>query len=466
MKSAQQATIKTPASIQGKGLHTGKPVRVEVLPADPNTGIRFQRIDLPNAPILEASCKLTNQTQRATVLEKNGARLSTVEHFMAACVGLGISNLLVKVDNEEMPILDGSSAGFVRMLLEAERVEQAAELPVFAPTQVIRVQEGDSYIEILPADSWEATVLVDYNSKVLPAQFSKLANLADFQTEIASARTFVFLHEIAPLLEAGLVKGGDLDSAVVFVEQLPSADYIAKLAQKLEIPDLALDQAGVLNLTKLRFSNEPARHKLLDLIGDLGLTGIQLQAKIIGFKTGHRINQLAGLAILKAYEQAKKNAKIPVYDPNQTPFLDTIQIQQKLQHRYPFLLLDKIMSISDKEIIGVKNVTIDEPFFQGHFPNNPIMPGVLQIEAMAQVGGIFMFHQSQIEDTENWDTYFLRIQNARFRYKVLPGDTLVLHLTLLSPLRRGLCEMQAKAYVGTRLVAEAELLAQILKRGA
>lgn len=458
----KQFTINQAVSLSGKGLHTGAYTTIVLQAAPANSGIQFKRIDLEGQPIIKADIQNIGETQRSTIIKTAQASVSTIEHLMAACFALGIDNLLVEINGPEVPILDGSSLPFLNALKEAGLQEQEANRIYFKIQKPIHIQHQGSEITILPADEFEITSLIDFNSKVVGSQFAQLKNLNDFEKEIAPARTFVFLHEIMPLFQHGLIKGGDLDSAVVFVEHIPDEATLQTMAKQLGKENIEI-KGGTLN-DSLRFDNEPARHKLLDVLGDLYLSGVHIIGRIIAHKPGHTVNALATKAIKEAYKEYLKNAQIPTYDPTAKPIMDINQITERIQHRYPFLLIDKIMEMDDEHIVAVKNVTMNEPFFQGHFPGNPVMPGVLQIEAMAQAGGIFVFNITKVENPLEWDTYFLRINNARFREKVLPGDTLVMRLDLLSPIRRGLCEMRARAFVGNRLVAEAELLAQILKR--
>jgi UDP-3-O-[3-hydroxymyristoyl] N-acetylglucosamine deacetylase / 3-hydroxyacyl-[acyl-carrier-protein] dehydratase len=460
----KQRTIQKTATLQGKGLHSGQETTIVMQAAAANTGIQFRRIDLAGQPIVRADVQYVSQTQRSTTIAHGAAVVTTIEHLMAACLGLGIDNLLVDIDGGEVPILDGSAMPFVRALQSAELVEQEQERVIFKIEQPITVSYEGSEITILPADTLEMTALIDFNSKILGQQFAQLRGLENFEAQIAPARTFVFLHEIQPLLNAGLIKGGDIDNAVVFVENIPSDEELHQLAEQIGKPYMRVQREGILNLTALHFSNEPARHKLLDLLGDLSLSGVHICGRVIAHKPGHTINALAAKAIKQAYKDYCKSLEIPKYDPMKKPVFDINDITSKLQHRFPFLLIDKIVELSDNHIVGVKNVTMNEPFFVGHFPNNPVMPGVLQIEAMAQTGGLFVFNLNKVENPLEWDTYFLRINNARFRDKVVPGDTLLFRLELMSPVRRGLCEMRAKAFVGDRIVAEAELLAQIIRR--
>lgn len=460
----KQQTIQKAISLAGKGLHLGQEISILLQPAEANSGIQFRRVDLPTQPIVRADAQFVSQTQRSTTLTKGEAVVTTVEHILAACAGLGVDNLLIDINGGEVPILDGSAMPFVRALQAAGLVEQESPRTVFKLEQPITVRYEDSEITIMPADALEITTLIDFNSKILGQQFAYMRNLADFESQIAPARTFVFLHEIQPLLNKGLIKGGDIDNAVVFVENVPTEEELQQLAEQIGKPYMRVEREGILNLTALHFSNEPARHKLLDLLGDISLSGVQLCARIVAHKPGHTINTMAAKAIKQAYKEHCKSVEIPKYDPTKKPIYDINDISQRLQHRYPFLLLDKIIELTDTYIVGVKNVTMNEPFFMGHFPNNPVMPGVLQIEAMAQTGGLFVFKVAGVENPLEWDTYFLRINNAKFRDKVIPGDILIFKLELMSPIRRGLCEMRAKAFVGNKIVAEAELLAQIIQR--
>ena len=460
----KQQTIKQSFSLSGRGLHTNKAVKITVLAAEENTGICFKRTDLEGQPLIKADAANVSKTTRSTILAANNAEVGTVEHFLSACYAGGIDNLLVEIDSEEMPILDGSALPFWLALRQAGVETQAADKNIFVVAEPFEVKLGDSEIHFAPADSLEIYNLIDFNNSVIGQQFATLKNLADYETQIAPARTFVFLHEILPLFEAGLVKGGDLDNALVFVNEIPAAEKLQELADLLQKPNLSVSTTGVLNLSHLRFGNEAARHKLLDLLGDLALAGVDIQGKITAYKSGHAINTLAAKMIKTGFKTQQKNSLIPKYDPTQKPVLDINQITAQLQHRFPFLLIDKIMELSATHIIGIKNVTMNEPFFAGHFPDNPVMPGVLQIEAMAQTGGLFVFKAMGIDNPLEYDTYFLKINNARFREKVLPGDTLIIKLELLSPVRRGLCEMSAKMYVTNKIVAEAEVLAQVIKR--
>ncbi|WMX13575.1 MULTISPECIES: bifunctional UDP-3-O-[3-hydroxymyristoyl] N-acetylglucosamine deacetylase/3-hydroxyacyl-ACP dehydratase [unclassified Aureispira] len=461
----KQATIKQSIEIEGKGLHTGKETTLSLHPAAANHGIKFRRIDLEKQPIIKADANHVVATQRCTVLGVKDATVSTVEHLLAALKGTGVSNVLIDIDGEEVPILDGSALPFVEKINEVGvdlQEEEQNYLDVSEPMIWKHEASGAEYT-ILPSEKFEITTLIDFDSSVIGKQYANLDHLEDFATEIAPNRTFVFLHELSALADAGLVKGGELDNALVFVDSVPKNGELAALAKKLDVStDIEVKQSGILNTTELRFQNEAARHKLLDVVGDLALTGLDLRVKIIAKKPGHAANTELAKELLSTYKTSRKLRGIPKYDPNKKPVNDINEITKKLQHRFPFLLIDKIIELSDKHVVGVKNVTMNEPFFPGHFPNNPVMPGVLQIEAMAQTGGILVMEN--VENPHEWDTFFLRIKNALFRHPVLPGDTILFKMELISPIRRGLCEMTGKAYVGNKLVCEAELLAQIIRR--
>ncbi len=460
----KQTTISKSFKLEGIGLHSGRHVKVTIQPAEAGTGFQFVRVDLPGQPAISADPKYVISTNRSTTLKDGEAQVSTVEHVLSAFFGCGVDNATIQLDGPEMPILDGTSLPFVRAIEGAGITALDAPCIVLDITEPIRYRDEVTGTELLalPSDSFQATCMVDFNSPVVGAQFAELNDLADYAHEIAPCRTFVFLHELESLLDMGLIKGGDLDNAIVIANQAMSTEQLEQLALKLGKESVQVGKEGVLNTSPLRFLNEPARHKLLDVMGDLALVGCRIRGRIIATKPGHSAN-VAFARMLKAWQQTQlKQKSIPRYDPDQKPLLDTLEIQALLPHRYPFLLVDKIIDITETSVTGIKNVTANEHFFLGHFPNNPVMPGVLLIEAMAQTGGILAL--KDVPDKGNWDTYFLKIDNARFKHKVVPGDTVIFKLELMEPIRRGIVQMAAHAFVGSKLVAEAELVAQIARR--
>lgn len=390
--------------------------------------------------------------------------VATVEHVLSALVGLEIDNVLMEVDGPEMPILDGTSLPFVQELQRAGRTELDAEREYFVITEPIAHKDEMTGTELLalPSENFEVAVMIDFNSKVLGPQYATLHHLSEYLSEIAPCRTFVFLHELEKLMDMGLIKGGDLDNAIVIADRVMDQTDLDRLARKMGRPSVRVESEGVLNTVSLRFPNEPARHKLLDVIGDLALVGKPIKGKIVAIKPGHTANVEFAKLLKKTLVEQRRLLGIPKYNPDKEPLIDVIGISRLLPHRYPFLLVDKIIELTETYVVGVKNVTVNEPFFQGHFPGNPIFPGVLQIEAMAQTGGILALNA--VDDPCNWDTYFLKIENTKFKAKVVPGDTLVLKMELLEPIRRGIVHMQGTAYVGNRIVSEGELTAQIVRR--
>ena len=461
--SKKQKTIKQQVSLSGVGLHTGNTVTMTFKPAPANHGFAFSRVDLEGIPTIEARAEYVVNTQRGTNLEKNGVQIQTSEHVLAAAVGLDIDNLLIEINASEPPIMDGSSKYFIEALEKAGIEEQEVEIDEYVVKEIISYKDDVSGSEIIlmPSNEYQVTTMVDFGTKILGTQNATLETMVDFKDEIADARTFSFLHEIEMLLENDLIKGGDLNNAIVYVDKELSENTMQKLKKAFNKDDIAVKSNGILDNLTLHWANEAARHKLLDVIGDLALVGTRIRGKVIANKPGHLVNTLFAKKLAKIIKQEKRN-NVPKYDLDLPPLLDIHQIMDILPHRPPFLLVDRIIELSDKHVVGMKNVTMNEDFFVGHFPGSPVMPGVLQVEAMAQCGGILVL--STVPDPENYLTYFMKMDNVKFKQKVLPGDTLIFKAELITPIRRGICHMQAYAYANGKLVAEAELMAQIAKK--
>ncbi|MCG8339833.1 MAG: bifunctional UDP-3-O-[3-hydroxymyristoyl] N-acetylglucosamine deacetylase/3-hydroxyacyl-ACP dehydratase [Cytophagales bacterium] len=461
--NTKQHTIKKPVALSGVGLHTGLEVTMTFLPAPPNHGIKFQRIDLEDSPTIDANVEYVVDVSRGTTLEQNDARVGTIEHTLAALTGLEIDNVLIQLDASEAPIMDGSAMPFVKALEEVGTEEQDAPRNFFEVHEGIFYRDKDNEVEIaaLPLDDYRVTVMIDYNSPVLGNQHASLTDIKKFEKEIAACRTFSFLHELETLYNNNLIKGGNLSNAVVVVDRLVKENELVKLSNIFNIPDIKEVKEGILNNVELRYRNEPARHKLLDLVGDLTLAGRPIKAQILAARPGHAAN-VAFAKKLRKHMLEYEKASLPQYDSTSKPLLDINKITKILPHRYPFQLVDKITQLDNNSVTGVKNVSINEPFFQGHFPNNPVMPGVLQVEALAQTGGILVL--STISDPENYWTYLLAIDDCRFRKIVLPGDTLVLKCEFLAPVKRGFSKVKGQAFVGNNLVCEAVMTAKIVEK--
>lgn len=456
-----QLTLKASFTLEGKGLHTGRKVKATFCPAPVNHGYKIKRMDVEGEPVIDAVAENVVETNRSTELAKNGVSVNTVEHAMAALYAMQIDNCLIELDGPEMPILDGSAAPYVEKINEVGVEEQEHDKDYYIIKQKTSYQDPETggIITIYPDDHFSVETMVAYDSPVIPNQFAVLDDLADFGSEVASARTFVFVRELETLLSHGLIKGGDLDNAIVIYDRETSDENITRICDLVGVPQIKLDKLGYINPVPLKWDNEPARHKLMDVIGDLALVGRPLKGRVVAIKPGHGINSKFTKMLRK--EVKHTDAQAPVYEPGKTPVIDVNGIRQLLPHRYPFLLIDKIIELDKRHAVAVKNVTVNEPFFTGHFPQEPVMPGVLQIEAMAQAAGVLVLNM--VEDPEKYSTYFLKIDNVKFRQKVVPGNTLLLSVSLMTEIRRGCAVVKGYAFVGEKIVSEAEFMAQIIK---
>ena len=457
----KQCTLKDSFQINGKGLHTGLQIEATFSPAPENTGYVFKRVDLEGEPTILAVAENVVETVRGTVIGNNTMRISTIEHALAALYAAGIDNCLITLNAPELPILDGSAIYYAEKIDEVGIVEQESEKDYYIVKQKIEVidEKTGSSLIVLPAEAFSIDTMIEFDSAILQNQFASLHSMKNFKSEIAASRTFVFVREIEALLNANLIKGGDLDNAIVIYDQPMSKEALDKISNLIGIEGVEVSDLGYINNKPLVFNNEPARHKLLDVIGDIALIGRPLKGRIIANKPGHTLNTMFSKKIRR--EIKRQDVQAPIYNPNLEPVMDANRIRECLPHRYPFLLVDKIIEMGENHIVGIKNITQNEPFFLGHFPQEPVMPGVLQVEAMAQVGGLLVLNN--VEEPERYSTYFMKIDNVKFRQKVVPGDTLIFHLSLMSEIRRGVASMKGYAFVGEKIVSEAEFMAQIIK---
>lgn len=461
-----QKTIKENISLTGKGLHSGVDVKITFKPAPANYGFKFVRTDLEGNPTVRALAENVVDTSRGTTLEENGVKVATIEHVLAAFVGLEIDNANIEIEGPEAPIMGGSSKMFVDAILKAGITELKKERNFLKIKEKITFSDEENGVDVMvyPDDHLSFNVLIDYNSKVLGNQYAILDHMPDFQEEISMCRTFVFFHELEFLAKQGLIKGGDIDNAIVIMDRVVDQSEVDRVADLFQKPHIKVNSEGILNNVDLHFPNEPARHKLLDIMGDLALIGQPIIGKVVATRPGHFANTEFAKKVRQEIKRSAAKKKIPVYDPTVSPVMDINEIKRRMPHRYPFLMVDKIIQLDDNSITGIKNITFNEPFFQGHFPDEPVMPGVLQVEAMAQVGGVLVL--SKVEDPENYSTYFLKVDKVKFKQKVIPGDTLIFKMEMTEPMRRGIVSMFGQAFVGNKLVMEGEMMAQVIRNKA